>query len=184
MFRSGAVALRPLEIADIPTLYPWEIDFTLSLYSGWISQPSRDHFEQRWRQKILEPSKDLVLLGIETEGQLVGYIQLGLIDHLHRRAAIGIVIGEAQFRGRGVGSTAVKILCDYAFTAVNLERLYAETYGFNLRAQRMFLKAGFKAEGIQRQHEIHNGVPQDLHLFGMLRSEFYERWQTIFQLSD
>lgn len=184
MFTRDGVTLRPLELADIDTLYGWEMDHTLSFYAGWVSERTRSAFQQHWEKRLNEPRADLEVLGIEVDRRLVGYIQLGLIDMVERRAAIGIVIGAAEMRGRGIGSTAVRILCDFAFTVKGLERVVAECYGYNTRAQRMFEKAGFQREGILRQHERHNGVRQDMHVFGMLRDEFYQYNDTIFRPLD
>jgi hypothetical protein len=43
-------------------------------------------------------------------------------------------------------------------------------------------RVGFQEEGILHQHEIHNGVRQDMHVFGMLKSEFYQKYETLFKL--
>ena len=184
MFRLNDVTLRPLEFDDIDTLYGWETDVELAIWSGWIPQLSRAAFRHKYEQRITEPEKDLVMLGIEYEGQLVGYVQLALIDDDERRAAVGILVGEKNMWGRGIGKTALRILLDYAFTVRNLERVYAEVYGFNQRSLRLMERVGFQKEGVLRQHEIHNGARQDMHFFGMLKAEFYQKYETMFKLPD
>jgi len=146
----------------------------LAIWSGWTPQISRAAFRHKYEQRITEPEKDLVMLGIEFEGQLVGYVQLALIDNHERRAAVGILVGK----------TALRILLDYAFTVRNLERIYAEVYGFNQRSLRLMEHVGFQKEGVLRQHEIHNGARQDMHFFGMLKAEFYQKYETTFKLPD
>jgi len=184
MFTLNDVTLRPLEFDDIDTLYGWETEIELAIWSGWTPQFSRSAFRHKYEQRITDPEKDLVMQGIEYEGQLVGYVQLALIDYHERRAAVGILVGEKQMWGRGIGRTALRILLDYAFTVRNLERIYAEVYGFNQRSLRLMERVGFQKEGILRQHEIHNGARQDMHFFGMLKTEFYQKYETIFKLSD
>ena len=184
MFRLNDVTLRPLEFDDIDTLYGWETDVELAIWSGWIPQLSRAAFRHKYEQRITEPEKDLVMLGIEYEGQLVGYVQLALIDDDERRAAVGILVGEKNMWGRGIGKTALRILLDYAFTVKNLERVYAEVYAFNQRSLRLMERVGFQKEGVLRQHEIHNGARQDMHFFGILKAEFYQKYETMFKLPD
>ena len=145
---------------------------------------SRTAFRRKYEQRITEAEKDLVMLGIEFEGQLVGYVQLALIDYDERRAAVGILVGEKNMWGHGIGKTALRILLDYAFTVSNLERVYAEVYGFNQRSLRLMERVGFQKEGVLRQHEIHNGARQDMHFFGMLKSEYYQKYETVFKLPD
>lgn len=94
---------------------------------------------------------------------------------------VGIVVGEKRLWGRGIASNALRILLDYAFTVKNLERVYAEVYGFNQRSLRLMEHIGFQKEGVLHQHELHNGVRQDLHVFGMLKPEFYQKYETIFK---
>lgn len=182
MFTINKVTLRYLEFDDIDTLYTWENDIELAIWSGWATPFSRAAFRHKYEQRITEPEKDLVMLGIEFEGQLVGYVLLALIDEYERRAAVGFLVGEKSMWGLGIASTALRILLDYAFTVRSLERVYAEVYGFNRRSLRLMERVGFQKEGILRQHEIHNGVRQDMHFFGMLKPEFYQQYETLFKL--
>jgi RimJ/RimL family protein N-acetyltransferase len=181
MFALHDVALRPLEPEDIDTLYRWNTDVTLEMLAGWGPRLSRSAFRTRQERRMAETREDLETFGVTFEERLVGYVQLALIDLSERRAACGIVLGDETVRGRGVGSIAIRLLLDYAFTVRNLERVYAESYGFNGRAHRLFESVGFQREGILRGHEIHNGARQDMHVFGMLKGEFYGRYESIFQ---
>lgn len=178
------VALRPIETDDIDRLYDWQSDSALEILAGWGPQLARSAFRQRQTQRIAEPRTDLVELGIMVEQNLIGYVQLACIDIPERRAAIGILIGDRAHWGQGIGGTAVRLLVDYAFTVRGLERIYAESYDFNTRAHRMFERVGFQREGILRQHEFHNGTRRDMHHFGILKPEFYQRYETIFRLNE
>jgi len=184
VFALDGVVLRPLEVSDIDTLYAWSVDIELNVLAGWGRPRSRDAFHEKHERRIREPEDDLVVLGVEREGRLAGYAQLALIDRVERRAAVAIVLGDKATWGRGVGRTALRILADYAFTALNLERLYAEVYGFNLRSQRLMERVGFRREGVLRQHETHNGARQDVHIFGLLKAESYQRYPTLLGMPD
>ncbi|HLX57809.1 MAG TPA: GNAT family protein [Ktedonobacteraceae bacterium] len=182
MFSFNGVTLRPLECDDIDTLYDWDTNIELGMLSGWSPIRSHAAYRQRYERRITEPEDDMYMFGIVVEERLVGYVQLALIERTERRAAVGIVIGVKEVWGRGIGSTALRILLDFAFTVRGLERVYAEVYGFNTRSLQLMERVGFQREGIFRQHEIHNGVRQDMHVFGMLKPEFYQRYETIFKL--
>lgn len=184
MFSINDVTLRPLEVDDIDTLYTWEADYELEMYGGWAPKRGRAAFRQRYERRITEPEDDLYTFGIEVDKQLVGYVQLALIDTSNRHAAVGLIIGVKEVWGRGIGRTALRILLDYAFTVQALERIYAEVYTFNTRSRRLFEGLGFQQEGILRQHEFHNGALQDMYVFGILKPEFYQRYETIFKLPE
>ncbi len=182
MFTLEHVTLRPLEMDDIDTLYTWESDVEINMQAGWAPVRSQAAFRNKYEQRITEPEEDLLMLAILFEDQFVGYVQLALIDREERRAAVGVVIGEKIVRRRGVASTALRILLDYAFTVQALERIYAEVYSFNQSSLQLMKRVGFQQEGVLRQHEIHNGVRQDMHVFGMLKFEFYQKYETMFKL--
>jgi RimJ/RimL family protein N-acetyltransferase len=184
MFSHNQVTLRSIDLDDIDILYAWSTDWELEMLAGWGPVLSRTAFREKYEARIAQPPNDLLTLGIEVAQRLVGYVQLALIDDSERRAAVGIVVGDKTVWGQGIGSTALRILLDYAFTVRNLERVYAEVYAFNTRSHRLMERAGFTHEGVLRQHEMHNGVRQDMHIFGMLKAEFYERYSTIFTLGD
>ncbi len=182
MFTIDNVTLRPLETNDIDTLYTWEHDIELSIRAGWTPVLSHSAFRQRYEQRITEPERNRRTFAIVYEGRFVGFIELVLIEEYERRALISILIGAKELWGRGIGSTAMRILLDYAFTVRGLERVYTEVYGFNERSQRLMERVGFQREGILRQHDVHNGVRQDMHVFGILKPEFYAKYETLFKL--
>lgn len=184
MFILDDVTLRPLETSDIETLYAWDSDIEVSVLGGWVRQQSRAAVARLWERRITEPAADMDWFGIAYEGKLAGYIQLARIDPVERRALVGIAVGAKPLWGKGIGGRALRLLCDYAFTVRNLDRVYAEVFTFNTRSIRLFEGVGFQREGTLRQHEYHNGVRQDVHIYGILREEFYARHPTIFKLPD
>ncbi len=184
MFSLNGVMIRPFEIDDIDTLYKWDMDNDLEILAGWGGKRSRAAYRNKYEQQITEPRDDFYMFGIEVGNQLVGYLQLAHIDNTNRHAAIGILIGEKEVWGQGVGANALRLLIDYTFTVKGLERVYAEIYGFNARSLHLFEKIGFQQEGILRQHEFHNGSLRDLYVFGLLKPEFYQRYETIFKLPE
>jgi len=81
----------------------------------------------------------------------IGRTGLGDIDYRDRRACFGLEIGEADYRGRGYGTETVRLMLDYAFTALGLHNVDLETWEYNRAAQRAYAKAGFREIGRRRQ---------------------------------
>ena len=63
--------------------------------------------------------------------------------------------------GRGVGSTLLRSLCDYADNWLGLLRLELEVYADNHRAQALYRRFGFVQEGVHRCHAMRDGVYVD-----------------------
>ena len=184
MFTLNNVALRPLQFDDMESIYTWMSDIEFNLWGGWTSviaiPLSRDAFRPIFEQYFVEAKEEQVMLGIEFENRLVGFVQLTNIDQRMRRAGIGIGIGEKNIRGQGIGKTALRLLLDYAFTVKGLERVSAEVFSFNQHSQNLMERVGFQREGLLRHYSIHKGTRQDTYIFGMLKPEFYQKYDTIF----
>jgi RimJ/RimL family protein N-acetyltransferase len=184
MFTLNDVTLRPLATTDLDTWYTWEYTIELAMLAGWTPLLAKTAFKQKFEQRINEPKGEMKYFALDYESQFVGVLQLAEIDHFEKRAVISIFLGPKELWGRGIGSTALRLLLDYAFTVQGLERVYSEVYGFNTRSQRLMEHVGFQREGILRQHDLQNGKRQDLHVYGILKPEFYERYATIFTLPE
>jgi RimJ/RimL family protein N-acetyltransferase len=71
-------------------------------------------------------------------------------------------------RGRGVMSAAVRLVRDWAFGELELERLELTTDVDNIGSQRVAQAAGFRREGVMRGYLTARGRRSDDVLFGMV----------------
>ena len=90
----------------------------------------------------------------------------------NRSGEIGIVIGEAEYRGRGIGTEAIRVSQDFVFNRLNLNRLHIKVHFYNTRAYNCYIKSGFKEEGRMRQSFFIHGTYFDTIILSMLKSEF------------
>jgi RimJ/RimL family protein N-acetyltransferase len=102
----------------------------------------------------------------------IGQIDLFSINWKLRSAEMGMVIGGEENRGKGMGTEAIGLLLEYAFTILGLERVELEVAAENLRAARCYEKAGFKREGLKRKAFIVDGELSDLILMAVLREDW------------
>lgn len=119
----------------------------------------------------LDGRTDSVFLAIveKSSQQHIGNIKLGNINWIHRRADIGIIIGDKQYWGKGYGSEAICLLSDYAFQKLNLHKVWAGCYIDNIASIKAFEKAGFEREGVQKRHVFYAGKYVDVVLMGRFR---------------
>ena len=104
------------------------------------------------------------------DGQLIGAVGLGL-NHEFDRAELGYWIG-LPFWNRGFCTEAVHQVIDYGFSEIGLNRIHAHYLARNPASGRVMEKVGMVREGIARQHVKKWGVPEDIVLYGILRSEW------------
>ena len=102
----------------------------------------------------------------------MGAISLMSIEQGHQ-AEIGYWIGK-PFWGQGVCSEAAQLIVQFAFSRLNLARLYARHFSRNPASGRVLVKAGFVNEGTRRGHVKKWGKLEDIENYGLLR----DQWET------
>ena len=105
------------------------------------------------------------------DGELAGEALLWGIDVHNRTAHIGISLLPA-FRGRGLGTDVVRVLCRYGFAIRGLHRLQAETLADNVAMITAAGRAGFRREGTLRRSAWVNGAFADEVILGLLAAEW------------
>lgn len=83
--------------------------------------------------------------------QPIGMSYLTDIDHRHRRAEFGILIGEPAWRGQGLGTEATLLTLDFAFSVLGLHNVLLTVYAYNLAGQHAYARAGFRECGRRRE---------------------------------
>lgn len=167
--------------SDAVELFLLTPDKVSDAYVAWLSDPEVNRFlESRFSiqsrtsveayvAQLLNSENDLFLGIRDPRNDLhVGNLRLGPIDHNHRRAEIGIVIGERAAWGRGIASAALTLLQGIARDELGLWRLAASCYAANEGSRRAFEKAGFTTEAVRPSDLLLNGEPHDLVLMGLL----------------
>lgn len=102
-------------------------------------------------------------------GKLIGYI---LFHEINSGVyEIGWFFNR-RFWGHGYACESCNAVIDYAFTMLNARKIFAETID-TTKSIPLMKKLGMKQEGIQfSQVTDPQGHPADLHLYGLLKSDW------------
>lgn len=151
--KGAQIYLRALEPKDLDFLYQlendtsiWEISGTLKPYSKKVLQL---YLENTHRD--IYDVKQLRLCICNSGDDCIGLIDLFDFDPKNRRAGIGIVITKTEDRNKGVGAEAISLLCDYAFSILDLHQLYANILEENKSSIHLFEKLGFDKIGVKKE---------------------------------
>lgn len=82
--------------------------------------------------------------------------------------SIGITL-LAEYRGRGIGATAQRMLAEYLFDTTSVNRVEAGTDVTNIAEQRSLERAGFTREGTARGAQFRAGRYHDIIIYSRLR---------------
>jgi len=105
----------------------------------------------------------------------IGRIYISRLDpHADSLDITRIYIGNTDYRGKGFGEEAMRLLLEHCFLYLHMERVTLDHFPGNQVASNLYIKLGFQYEGIGRNVSKKNRKYYNLHLMSMLRSEFFE----------
>jgi aminoglycoside 6'-N-acetyltransferase len=161
------VVLRPLRPGEFDVV--WRGRTT----SSDAAAVAFDREEIRRRVELSGEMTDWgLLLGIESEGRLVGEVQ-GYRTQMPGVFGIGIVLYERADRGRGRGGDAVRAITRHLFEEEGARRVEGGTTPDNAPMRRIFHGLGFLEEGTLRRFLPGNdGKGVDCVMYGMTRDDY------------
>ena len=166
------VRLRPVVEADLPHFQRWLNDPEVYqwLVVGVLTPPTWEEELAWWRRS--QSSESERTWSIETaDGRLLGNVTLHWTAPA-RSATLGIFIGDKAEWDKGYGGAAVGALAGYGFGALSLHRIGLTCDATNARAIRCYEKAGFRHEGVMREHRHVDGQFRDSVVMGLLKREW------------
>mgnify|MGYP001566853202 FL=1 len=106
------------------------------------------------RAYIAEQRKnpDVMLWGIFVQGHHVGNIKC---EREHDRAVLGLLIGEREVRGMGIGPAAIRQAAQWCFRHWKVGVVAAGVHPFNTRSMRAFKKCNFKVDDLAPRVWLH-----------------------------
>jgi RimJ/RimL family protein N-acetyltransferase len=162
--------------ADVAAVARWgeDADYTRQL----SAEPAYPKTESQWNEWMREgqggKTNFLFAARLLATDSLIGFVELGDVLWTHRQAWLAIGIGEKAYQDQGYGGEAVALALDFAFQELNLHRVQLTVFSYNTRAIALYRKMGFTHEGTFRQALLRQGQWYDMHLYGILDSEWLE----------
>ncbi|MCC7495276.1 MAG: GNAT family N-acetyltransferase [Fimbriimonadaceae bacterium] len=172
--------LRRALASDLAHLLRWYGDPVVRGNLGLFA-PLTAAEEQHWyADQIADPSNRLFIVEVCHDAQWlpIGTAGTDYLDLPNQRATIGLAIGERDCWNQGHGTAAVRLLLEFLFDDLALQRVELEVFTTNLAAQRVYEKAGLRVASTRREAFYHRGQCHDLHLMRIRREEWAAQRRT------
>ncbi len=137
------VRLEPLKYSDE----------TLELWVKWMNDPEIRQYMYRSLTSNKDRIKEWLELAsisesrhyftIMTEGKNIGFVSVRQDKNPKDTAEIGIIIGEKEYQGKGIGSTVLKKVLTKCEDEYHLSSVRALIKPFNEKSVKLFTKLGF-----------------------------------------
>jgi RimJ/RimL family protein N-acetyltransferase len=147
----GRVLLRRPHQGDVEAVYKGcrdsEVPRFTTIPDDYTILHAQDYVDRV--QTSIDIQRELPFV-IEFDGTFAGTISLHSINQRNNFAEIGYWI-DKDIRGKGVGTTAVKVITNYAIQTIGFKRIEALVDSENIYSQKLLLSAGYAKEGLLRE---------------------------------
>lgn len=134
----------------------------------------KEEFKHKKGYASYNRSFKLFLLTDKESGIIIGRCGIHNWSEEDRRAEIGYVMVDDDFKKQGFMSEAVEAIIDYGFKDLKLNRLEAIVRVGNFPSIKLLEKNKFIKEGIMRQHTRVDDKFEDSFLYSRLFNEYEE----------
>lgn len=169
------VFLRSLASEDVEVTHKWHSDISLFETLVGAFRYVSIEAEKEWLQSKAKYSNEEInlMICLEESHQPIGLISVREIDWITRTGYLaGILIGDPEYRGKGYGTEALKLMIQHCFEDLGLNKIWTLILDTNEPSIRTFKKCGFEVEGNLRQHAFKGEKFRDVVLFGLLANHY------------
>jgi|SRR5947209_2576174 len=169
-----STALRAWRDSDAPALVricqdPEIVRWT-AVPAGYTEADAHTYLLRRHDAIVAGTAAPFAIVSGDTPaGELIGSISLVRLAWEHRRAEVGYFLSR-EARGAGHATRAVRLIRDWAFRSLGIERLDLYAAVENVASQRVAERSGFEREAVLRSFMREKGVQLDMVAFGLLAS--------------
>ncbi len=174
----GVVTVRPLRAADIePYVEAFRDDPELANLLGYDADPHPADV-QRWVDAMWTGPPELrsweFAIADAADDSFSGAIMIHSCDWKNRRAETRFWLAP-RARGRGTITRTLRLVLDWAFEELRLERMELTALPENEAVPRIAKRFGYVFEGTMRKRNFERGRRVDLLLWGLLHAESLDR---------
>ena len=165
------IYLSPRNSEDVELFTEWLNDFEITDYTDRSGILTTLAGEKKYLEENASPEASFVIVTIE-DNKMIGTVSLEDINSINRTATLGIFIGDKNYRDKGYGTEAIRLILEYGFKYMNLNNIKLDLMAFNTRALKCYEKCGFKEYGRRRKCKFINGKYYDSISMDILAEEF------------
>ncbi len=163
------ISIRCIDRGDLNDVARLANNYTIAQMTANLPFPYTLAHAVTWFDYV-EATENEHVFAIIGNGKFMGVV--GLVhEPEHERAELGYWLGEPYWNKR-VMTTAAGLAVGYAFTLLDIQKIYSRCFKPNAASARVLEKNGFQLEGTLRAHHIRMGIVQDVLCYGLLRSDY------------
>jgi acetyltransferase, GNAT len=175
---SKNIIIRPSVFSDCKQFAKWETKFAVTEFFSINCDRDYEEVVVEFVERMADKTK-LQFTICDKQENLLGRIYISNLSKEYDSLDITrIYIGDPNERGKGYGKEALKLMLDYCFINLHMERVSLDYFEGNKVASALYESMGFKHEGLARNACKKDGKYYNLNLMSILRSEYYGKFHS------
>lgn len=141
------VILRSISGSDTTNILRWRNSDTVKQFFIDRRELTSETHTQWLKNKVFTGKTVQFIIVNKTTNTDIGTVYLRDVDFYHKKAEFGVYIGETCDLGKGYGTESAKLICEYGFNELHLNKISLRVISSNIRACKSYEKIGFVTEG-------------------------------------
>jgi len=168
------IKLTSIRKEDIPLMEEWYNDVEFLRYYDMVPAMPRSgvQIEKMVDEHYNSTDKCMFAVRINEADKIIGVTGFNDIIWSNGTAMFYIGIGDKFYTSKGIGKEVMALMLDFGFNELNFHRIHLSVISYNERAIKLYESFGFIREGTYREFIKRDGKRYDLHLYGLLRTEW------------
>ena len=167
-----SIFFKPLSTSDMQEIHSYASDENVSRFIGWRLMQTLDETCEYIKEMMNRETAGTHLYAsivLKSTQAIIGTAMIFNFDREAKHAEIGYVFHREHWN-KGYGTQAVKLMTNFSFESLNLNKLHARVVDTNMGSFRVLEKNGFEIEGRFKDYYFIDGVYYDGLFFGILQS--------------
>jgi len=149
------------------------VGFLHPIFPSYLPKTEED--EIKWIESLSGSDTKIIFMIVIEDGTPIGTMGIHDINYKDSWCTTSAMIGEKKYWGKGYGTEAKKLLLEYIFNELNLNKVCSDVIAFNKRSRKYLEKTGYVEEGCRRKHIFKDGKHHDLILFAIFREDWRKK---------
>ncbi len=169
MITGKKITLKPFDAEDSERLREWA-NLHEICFSADFSYPINELEHQHWYEKI-SADRTKLFFSFYNGSEHKGCVWLEYIDYVNSKARVYSVSSQKESLASEEWSEAIYLITKYAFSKLNLNKIYCEIPAGNTFLKSIFERGGLKQEAILIEEFFKNGTYENAIRFSAIRSK-------------
>lgn len=175
--KTERLVLRPFTAADEEDMLEFESRPEVARHLYNEPRTREDNAKElaiRQEQTALRKEGDTLMLAVELDGKVIGYVLLIWVSETHKQGEFGYVL-HPDYHGKGYASEASVEMLRLGFEKMDMHRVIGRCDAQNDASWRLMERMGMRKEAHLREAEIFKGEWGGEFHYAMLSREWHSR---------